>query len=183
MDKQALRRRLLAAREVLDPAARDAAGAAICGVVLPSLAGLRSVGCYVAIGTEPPTHGLLTELRGRGVEVLLPVLRPDNDLDWAPYDGRFVTGRYGLREPAAARRGAAAISSVDAVVVPALAVDRTGRRLGRGGGSYDRVLARLHPGTWTVALLYEGEVLDEVPAQPHDRSVKAAATPSGIHRF
>jgi 5-formyltetrahydrofolate cyclo-ligase len=65
------------------------------------------------------------------------------------------------------------------VVVPALAVDRRGVRLGRGGGSYDRALARLAAGATAVALLHDGELLDALPAEAHDRAVTAAVTPSG----
>ncbi len=77
--------------------------------------------------------------------------------------------------------------SAGLVLVPALAVDRRGVRMGRGGGSYDRVLARLAaPGRrpLVVALLHDGEIVDEVPAEPHDRAVDAALTPgSGFTRF
>jgi 5-formyltetrahydrofolate cyclo-ligase len=64
--------------------------------------------------------------------------------------------------------------------VPALAVDRTGRRLGRGGGSYDRALGRVPVGTPVCALLHDGEILDVVPSEPHDRLVSAVATRRGV---
>lgn len=63
--------------------------------------------------------------------------------------------------------------------MPAVAVDRTGLRLGRGGGSYDRALARVGPAILTVALLYDGELVSRLPAEPHDQRVRAAVTPSG----
>jgi len=69
------------------------------------------------------------------------------------------------------------------VLVPALAVDPAGNRLGRGGGSYDRALARVTPGTFVCALLYDGEVVDRVPADDHDRRVDAAVTQKGLTRF
>jgi 5-formyltetrahydrofolate cyclo-ligase len=72
-----------------------------------------------------------------------------------------------------------AVARADLVLVPALAVDRRGVRLGRGGGSYDRALARVGPNVLTVALLYDGELLDEVPAGPLDQRVRLAAQPSG----
>ncbi|HET6635565.1 MAG TPA: 5-formyltetrahydrofolate cyclo-ligase, partial [Streptomyces sp.] len=74
----------------------------------------------------------------------------------------------------------------DAVLLPGLAVDGHGMRLGRGGGSYDRVLARLAAAgadPALVVLLYEGEVPAEVPVEPHDRPVAVAVTPSAVHRF
>jgi 5-formyltetrahydrofolate cyclo-ligase len=66
------------------------------------------------------------------------------------------------------------------VLTPGLAVDRTGTRLGQGGGCYDRALGRVPVGTFTCTLLYDGEVLDQVPAAPHDRRVTAAVTPAGL---
>ena len=72
-----------------------------------------------------------------------------------------------------------AVARADLVVVPALAVDRYGFRLGRGGGSYDRALARVSASTLTVALLHDGELLDRLPAEPHDRPVRAVVTPGG----
>ncbi|MEV4630747.1 5-formyltetrahydrofolate cyclo-ligase [Micromonospora sp. NPDC049523] len=125
----------------------------------------------------------------RGGELLLPVLRADLDLDWARYTGvgadggALVAAGRGLREPAGARLGTDVIGTAALVIVPALAVDRRGIRLGRGGGSYDRALARVAPGVLTVALLHDGELVDRVPAQPHDRPVRAVITPSDGFRL
>ena len=85
-----------------------------------------------------------------------------------------MAGPRGLLQPPGPRLGVDAIRNATLVVVPALAVDRSGRRLGRGGGSYDRVLARLSAGVLTVALLNDEELLDAVPAEAHDRPVGAA---------
>ncbi|GAA2683806.1 5-formyltetrahydrofolate cyclo-ligase [Streptomyces lunalinharesii] len=147
-----------------------------------------TVAAYVSIGGEPDTGALLDALRAAGVRVLLPVLLPDNDLDWAVYEGpeRLVPAAWGLREPDGPRLTPEAVTGADVVLLPGLAVDRTGLRLGRGGGSYDRVLARLERSgrrTSLVVLLYDDEVVDAVPAEPHDRRVHAAVTPSGVHRF
>ncbi|MEU2363121.1 5-formyltetrahydrofolate cyclo-ligase [Streptomyces noursei] len=147
-----------------------------------------TVAAYVSIGGEPDTRALLDALRTAGVRVLLPVLLPDNDLDWAVYEGpeHLVPAAWGLREPDGPRLTPEAVTGADVVLLPGLAVDRTGLRLGRGGGSYDRVLARLERSdrrTALVVLLYDDEVVDAVPAEPHDRRVHAAVTPSGVHRF
>jgi 5-formyltetrahydrofolate cyclo-ligase len=155
---------------------------------LPELADARTVAAYVSVGVEPGTRDLLEALRGRGVRVLVPVLMADNDLDWAVYEGPSAlrpAGR-GLYEPAGPRLGPEAVLSADALLLPGLAVDRLGLRLGRGGGSYDRVLARLTAagrGPARVVLLYAHEVVDQVPAEPHDRPVDAAVTPQGVVRF
>jgi 5-formyltetrahydrofolate cyclo-ligase len=111
--------------------------------------------------------------------VLLPVLLPDGDLDWAVFAGALAAGPRGLLQPPGPRLGVDAVRNAALVVVPALAVDRSGMRLGRGGGSYDRVLARLAVDVVTVALLNDGELLDAVPAEAHDRPVRAVITPSG----
>jgi 5-formyltetrahydrofolate cyclo-ligase len=144
------------------------------------------VAAYVSVGSEPGTRGLIFALWKRGAYVLLPLLRPDNDLDWASYEGpdSLVAGPRGLLQPAEPPRGVSAITSADLVVVPALAADRQGNRLGRGGGSYDRALARVGPAVPTIALLYDDELLAEVPAGARDQRVRAVAQPSqGITRL
>jgi 5-formyltetrahydrofolate cyclo-ligase len=117
--------------------------------------------------------------------VILPVLLPDGDLDWAVYAGdeSLAAARLGLLEPTGPPLGVDAIGTPDAVLLPGLAVSSTGDRLGRGGGSYDRALARVPVGTFTCVLLHDEEVGVDVPVEPHDRRVTAAASPSGIWRF
>ena len=163
-DKTLLRRSVLARRAALPPdPTRGAAWADALGALTE---GLARVAAYASFGTEPPTGALLDRLTA---EVLLPVLLPDRDLDWS-------AGGPPL--------GADAVASCGLVVVPALAVDRRGVRLGRGGGSYDRVLGRVPAGVPTVALLHDGELLDAVPAEPHDRRVSAAVLPTrGVVRL
>ncbi|MFF8471244.1 5-formyltetrahydrofolate cyclo-ligase [Streptomyces griseus] len=188
--KHSLRRELLAARALLtkEDAARTAAVLAGAALRLPELADARTVAAYVSVGREPGTRALLEALRGRGVRVLLPVLLADNDLDWAAYEGpeHLLPAGRGLLEPDGPRLGPAAVVEAQAVLLPGLAVDGAGMRLGRGGGSYDRVLARLtaagaHPAL--VVLLYDDEVVARVPSEPHDRPVDAVVTPAGARRF
>jgi 5-formyltetrahydrofolate cyclo-ligase len=142
-----------------------------------------TVACYLPIGSEPGGRDLPAVLAGAlspGGRVLLPVLCPDLSLDWAVHDP--AAGPGGARfatDPPGRRLGVAAIAEATLVVVPALAVDRRGVRLGRGGGSYDRALARAAPDAPVVALLYDGELLDEdLPREPHDRPVSAVITPA-----
>jgi 5-formyltetrahydrofolate cyclo-ligase len=187
-DKAALRSRLLAARRALSPERRSAAAAAIAERALPLVPAGAVVAAYVSVGAEPGTRPLLDLLHGSGVRVLLPVLLPDNDLDWAAYQGpeRLVPAARGLLEPAGERLGPDAVAGAGVVLLPGLAVDRRGLRLGRGGGSYDRVLARLAAAgaaPLLATLLYPEELLERVPAEPHDRPVDAVVTPLGVHRF
>jgi len=187
-DKAVLRKQLLNARSAQNPDDRREAATKIRDALLsmPELQMAGTVAAYYSVGAEPDTRGLVYALWKRGTYVLLPVLRPDMDLDWASYEGpeSLRPGPRGLTEPAEAPRGVAAVSRADLVIVPALAVDRRGVRLGRGGGSYDRALARVGPQVPTIALLYDAELLDEVPAAPHDQRVRLVARPEeGITRL
>ena len=139
-----------------------------------------TVAVYYSIGGEPETRGLVFGLWKRGTYVVLPVLREDGDLDWASYEGpeSMVPGARGLLEPGETRRGVEAVARADAVLVPALAVDRAGNRLGRGGGSFDRALARVGPLVPLIALLYDDELVDRLPAEPHDVPVRAVVRPT-----
>jgi 5-formyltetrahydrofolate cyclo-ligase len=188
--KAELRRRLVAGRRAMSEADRAAAGRRIRDAVLglPEIQMAGTIAAYCSVGSEPGTRGLLFALWKRGSYVLLPVLLPDGDLDWASYEGpdSLAAGPRGLLEPGPAepRRGPGAIARADLVLVPALAADRRGNRLGKGGGSYDRALARVGGLVPTVALLFDGELLDEVPAGPHDVRVRLAAQPQeGIFRL
>jgi len=179
--KAALRSRLLAARAELTAEQRTAAARAIRDALLerPEVQMAGTIAAYYSVGAEPDTRGLLFALWKRGSYVLLPLLRPDGDLDWASYEGpeSLVPGPRGLLEPGEPPRGPGAVARADAVLAPALAVDRAGNRLGRGGGSYDRALARVGPLVPLIALVYDAELLDRVPAEPHDMKVRAAVSP------
>ncbi|MGN6795371.1 MAG: 5-formyltetrahydrofolate cyclo-ligase [Streptosporangiaceae bacterium] len=186
--KATLRKELLAARAKQSVAERRAAGRALRDSVLglPETGMAGAIAAYISVGTEPETTGLVFALWKRGSYVLLPVLRDDFDLDWASYEGpdSLQPGPFGLLQPTEPLRGTGAISSADLVIVPALAADRAGNRLGRGGGCYDRALARVGPSVPTVALLYDGELLDDVPAGPHDQRIRVVAQPTrGIIRL
>ena len=162
------------------PSQRRAAALALHAALLDLVDRIRpsTIGGYVPVGAEPGGPDLPSVLEHVG-RLLLPILLPDSDLDWAAYDGSLASGPRGLLHPAGPALGVEAIREAALVVVPALAVDRSGMRLGRGGGSYDRVLARVADSVPTVALLYDGEVLDVVPGESHDRRVGAAITPGG----
>ena len=143
-----------------------------------------TVAAYVAVGTEPGTGPLLDRLVALGKRVILPVVLPDFDLDWASYDGPdSLERRRGLLEPVGRRLGPETVATADVVLTPGLAVDRHGARLGKGGGCYDRALGRVPVGTFVCTLLYDEELVDELPAAAHDRPVAAVVTPGGITRL
>ncbi|MEV0454623.1 5-formyltetrahydrofolate cyclo-ligase [Catellatospora methionotrophica] len=186
--KRDLRTAVLAARRALGDASTgfDAALAErLPELISPDAA--VTVCAYVPMTGEPGGPELPGRLAATpGVaRVLLPVLLPDLDLDWAGYDGpdSLVPAARGLREPTGQRTGVTGITFADLVLVPAVAVDRRGVRLGRGGGSYDRALARVTGDTPVIALLYDGELVDEVPAQAHDQRVGGVLLPSGLRRI
>jgi 5-formyltetrahydrofolate cyclo-ligase len=185
--KLAVRDQLLTARRRRPLTEVGEAARAIAAHLLaaPEVRRAATVAAYVSVGTEPGTSELLDLLVDAGKRVVLPQLLPDNDLDWAVYHGptSLAPARRGLLEPVGPGLGVDAIAMPDAVLVPGLAVSPTGMRLGRGGGSYDRALARVPVGTFTCVLLYDEEVGIDVPFEPHDRPVAAACSQKGIVRF
>jgi 5-formyltetrahydrofolate cyclo-ligase len=188
VDKASLRRRLVTARAAMSDSARAQASRLIRDHVLemPEVSAAGTIAAYYSIGTEPDTRRLIFALWKRGSYVVLPVLQPDGDLDWASYEGpdSLAPGPRGLLEPTEPGRGPGTVARADVVLVPALAVDARGYRLGRGGGSYDRALARVGGQVPTIALLYDDELLPTVPTEPHDQRVRLAARPGpGLTRL
>jgi len=185
--KVALRDQLLTTRRrhPLAAAREDAEAIAAHLLRTPEVRRAATVAIYISLSNEPGTGPLVEQLHELGRRLILPVLLPDNDLDWAVYQGpqSLVPASRGLLEPLGPRLGPEAVATADVVLCPGLAVDGRGRRLGRGGGSYDRALARVPVGTFVCTLLYDGELLDHVPAEDHDRPVTAVVTPSGLTRF
>lgn len=136
----------------------------------PPRAGTPCVAAFESLPTEPPTAALIQTLRSAGHRVILPTLLADNDLSW--------------RDAASgADLGVAAIADARLIVLPALAVDTCGHRLGQGGGSYDRALLRSSPGSIRLAVVFDAEVWDGVPTDAHDQPVDAVLTPGGAVRW
>jgi 5-formyltetrahydrofolate cyclo-ligase len=178
--KAALRERHLAGRRLRTPTERAAAADALTRALLAGLAGARTVAAYVPEPVEPGAGRLPSALEDLGARLLLPVV-PDSgrDLHWAVHAGPLAPGRFGLLAPTGPRLEPAEIGTADVVVVPALAVARDGGRLGRGGGYYDRALALARDDAVVVALVFDDELVDALPVEPHDRPVTAVVTPSG----
>ncbi|OYN92434.1 5-formyltetrahydrofolate cyclo-ligase [Parenemella sanctibonifatiensis] len=138
------------------------------------------VAAYWSRPDEPDTHALIDALVARGVRVLLPC---GTDPDWAEHQpGQLRPGTYGVAEPTGTPLGAAALAEAGLILCPALAVDRSGRRLGKGGGWYDRALLHAAADAELWALVDVAEVLDQVPTEPHDRPVTGWVTEAGLAR-
>ncbi|WP_409436636.1 5-formyltetrahydrofolate cyclo-ligase [Mycobacterium sp. SMC-14] len=181
--KSALRARLLADRRAVPPDVHAAEAAALAEH-LQQLAGRATTVCaYVPVGSEPGSIEMLARLTRRGVRVLLPVVRTDDAgtplaLLWGEYrPDSLVTARFGLLEPPQPWLAAEALAEADLIVVPAVAVDRRGARLGRGAGFYDRSLQWRRPQIPLVAVVRDAELLDKLPAEAHDVPMTHALTP------
>ncbi|HET7311872.1 MAG TPA: 5-formyltetrahydrofolate cyclo-ligase [Mycobacteriales bacterium] len=181
--KRLLRSRLIAARAARPAAEITRARTLLADHGVAIAAGFSRVAAFAGVGTEPPTRELLDRLRSAGLTVLLPIVA-EPVLHWATYTGwdDLVPAPFGLLQPPEPYEPPDALATVDLVLAPALAVDLQGNRLGWGKGYFDRALADIEPQR-VVAVVFDDEVLDEVPVQPHDRKVGAALTPDGLRRL
>ena len=180
--KRALRAELRERRQLLSDPQREAAAEAI-GERLDALVdelGARSVSCFLSPTTEPGTREFVTRAVRRGIRVLLPVTRSDGLLDWAVADDteEIAEGLYGLPEPTGEVLGPIAVDDVDLMIVPAAAVDRSGMRMGWGRGSFDKTIGSMEKCPPVYAVIYDSEVLDELPREVHDQPVDGIVTPS-----
>ncbi|RLV56561.1 5-formyltetrahydrofolate cyclo-ligase [Aeromicrobium phragmitis] len=183
-EKAALRRDLLDRRARRTVEERRAAGEALAlhALAIAALTQGPRVACYLSFENEPDTAALIAGLRERGLDVIVPLSRPvERALDWALVDdGGTVAGTYGIPEPVGERLGPGALGTCQVAFVPALAVDHRGRRLGRGAGYYDRALANFSG--LVCAVVFADELLETLPAEPHDVPVDLALTPTGVFR-
>jgi len=181
--KAALRKQLLAARSCVADNVRAAEAGMLCDGLEPVVSAGDTVCAYVPVGTEPGSIGMLDMLLRRSGRVLLPVARTTDDdtpmpLRWGRYQpGALVTGRWGLLEPPEPWLPESALAEASLVLVPALAVDCRGVRLGRGRGFYDRSLDSRHRQALLIAVVRDAEFVDELPAEPHDVPMTHALTP------
>ena len=178
-----MRQRLLAARRSVSDDARADEARSLADHVNAVLDSGGTVCAYVPVGAEPGSIEMLDVLLRRANRVLLPVARTTADnspvaLQWGEYrPGQLVAARFGLLEPAGPWLPSTALANASVVFVPALAVDRTGARLGRGRGFYDRTLVSRNPHARLVAVIRDEELLDELPHEPHDVPMTHALTP------
>lgn len=183
--KRALRARIRAQRRGRSQPLRSADADAIARVLLEQqeVRSARCVAAYVSMPGEPGTGPLRAALKARSIRILLPIVLEHGVLDWAYDEGPLQPGRMRLGgdEPAGPRLGTAAIGLADVLIIPALAVDTLGSRLGQGSGYYDRALRLVDPSVMVIAVVFEEELLDAaveaVPFEAHDHPVHAVVTP------
>lgn len=174
--KVALRPALAAARrEVVTARDREADDAALAREVIGLVHALGvgpggTVAAYEAMRTEPPTAATIDALASHGIRVIVPITLPDLDLDWCD-----------AADERRAPLGPGEIGTAGLVLTPGLAADRSGTRLGRGGGSYDRALTRRGRSARALVVLHPGELrTDRLPVDPHDQSVDGVLTADGV---
>lgn len=146
------------------------------------------VASYMSVPPEPGTLELISWLYAGGATVLLPVLdkhadgTPRREPDWAAYAGpdRLRIGLWGIPEPTTDPVGAEGLAEAGVVVCSGLAGTADGKRLGMGGGWYDRALAYAGPDAVLVLLLNDDELLPDLPTEPWDRRVDAIVTPTQV---
>jgi 5-formyltetrahydrofolate cyclo-ligase len=185
--KAALRREAVAALRALDPAARARASAVLAAHLwtLPEVAGARTLLLFASTAEEPDTDRIADEARRRGIAVLYPRCLPERALALhavaAP--GALRAGRYGIREPDGDACPVTDVGEVDAALIPGVAFDRAGGRLGRGAGYYDRLLASPGWRAFRCGVFFAGQEVARVPVDPWDVRLDAVVTEAGAVRM
>jgi len=181
--KEELRARLLGVRAAIPRADRErrSEDAARLLLALPEAATPHRVLAYLSFGSEVSTAPVLAGFRARGVRLAVPVLQ-DGRMESVdlPHDARLVPSSYGAMEPA--ERVAVAPREVDLVVAPGLAFDRSGRRVGYGGGYFDGYLGRVRGDCAVAGLCFAEQIVEEVPAGPRDIPVRVVVTDREVIR-
>lgn len=172
-EKRAIRRRLRAARrerrDLGNQGARIADGATLLAYAREVVDAATCVATFEPIDTESNLEPLNAHLLERG-RVIVPITLDDLDLSWRDLATGEDLGKDG-------------IALADVVVAPALAIGRSGERLGQGGGCYDRALPRRRDGVDIIAVVFPDEFGVTFPTEAHDERVDAVLTTDGITRF
>ena len=184
--KRALRAELRERRRIRPAPEREASTASLTTqlIALTQSLGARTVACYLSTPDEPDTRAYLAWARENGVDVLLPVSRDDGLLDWAAYDsddeGEDVLG---MPVPLGGIVPPIMVNEVGLMLVPAAACDTGGMRMGWGRGYFDKTLGSMDNRPPVFAVLFDDEIVDALPHEPHDQPVNGVVTPGGIRRF
>ncbi|MGA0134179.1 MAG: 5-formyltetrahydrofolate cyclo-ligase [Opitutales bacterium] len=185
LDKERMREAMSARAAVLTRRELEAAGRAAEALVaqLPEWKQARTVCLYASFGQEPVTDGLLRLALDQGKTLLLPRMAPDRSASVRKVAAleSLQVSRFGIREPADDAPVAAA-RDADLFLVPGLAFDRRGRRLGRGAGFYDRLLRGLPRKAFLLGHAHGFQLTGAVPSEEHDVRMRAVVTPQGTIR-
>ena len=182
--KEAIRKEVAGKRKELDPNEKEAWDHAICRRFLKHLLGesletpaFSSVYCYVDFRNEAGTREILEELWKRKIPAAVPRVR-GREMEFCPVTSweDMKAGYMGILEPTGKGVLSEAFFQNPLVVVPAVALDPTGGRIGYGGGYYDRFLKSIMQKT-AIGLAYEFQIYDRVPAEEHDERVDKILTP------
>jgi len=163
--KKALRAMVLANRSK-DLAGKTERQFADALLRISSLQNLKRIGCYLSFGSEPATDLFIELAKAQGMEIACPRVQPDGQMVMASLEDETKASELGFREPTGEIIQA---KDLDLIIVPALAIDYQGRRLGRGAGYFDRYLKDFFGST--VGLVYDAEFVAEVPSLNHDAPV------------
>lgn len=151
--------------------------------------GAKRVSCFVSVRGEPDTSAFFAWALQAGIEVLLPRVTSDTHMEWALLtNDPLVPGAFGVPEPTGPAVDPLGTPRLDLMFIPAAAVDRAGTRLGWGRGYFDRELASIHTARTAhmpplYAVVFEREIVDALPAEPHDVPVTGAVSEVATHRF
>ena len=183
--KHEARARARRARDGVEQVERRAAahGLAHGLLELPELAGARVILGYAALPNELDPAPAIWRLRKRGVRIAYPRIEAPGVLDihFVDHELELIPGPFGLAQPSAhAARVPHAL--VDAVILPAVAFDEQGMRLGYGGGYYDRLLPLLRDDCARIGVVFDEQILSEIPAEEHDARVDVVITPARLIR-
>jgi 5-formyltetrahydrofolate cyclo-ligase len=176
-EKKAMRARIAAALAAMPASDRTAASGRLAEKLWtePRFLNARRIFWYVSMPEEVDTRSLVRRCLAEGRSVCVARVVPGAGViearELKAWDGSFLTGPFGILEPDPAATRAVAPSEIDCVIVPGLAFDREGYRLGRGKGYYDRFLAGLGPRAARIALAFDRQITDRVPREPHDQKV------------
>ena len=172
--KKALRVQILAGRS--ENLARQTSGQFAESLLALSLKqNLKRIGCYLSFGSEPATDSFIELAKAEGIEIACPRIDPQGQMVLAALESETKASELGFREPTG---NVVEPEDLDLIVVPALAIDYQGQRLGRGAGYFDRYLE--HYKGPTIGLVYDAEFLPKVPTLAHDAPVSQVVTESRI---
>jgi 5-formyltetrahydrofolate cyclo-ligase len=181
--KRALRAEIRERRRIMTATEREQAATGLLTNLQKLVTDIsaRTITCYLSTNDEPPTRDFVDWALEQGIRVLLPVAREDGLMDWAPYDqGDEAVDATGMPMPTTGLLGPIALADADVILIPAASIARDGMRLGWGRGYFDRTLGSMTKRPPVYAVVYDHEVVNDVPREKHDQAVDGMVTPERI---